>query len=115
MEDITNLRQNNDDVCKYCNQKLVNNDFYILYRLIVLTNLQYHIIRLENIIEDLDLFVMNNGFHLSSTQLLLFRPDIIKEFLTKQFYPEEITLWFLTENEICVNCYKRYKVCYPEK
>lgn len=101
--------------CKFCNKLLINNNFYIIYKLVIVTNTQYYVIGVEKILDDLSDFLMERGVHLSASQVILLRPDILKTFLNKKYYPEEVILWFLNENETCLSCFARFSSLIPEK
>jgi hypothetical protein len=101
--------------CKYCQEKLEKKDFYIIYRLLVATNVQLHFIGITKLLDELGDYIMHKGYHLSASQIVLLRPDILKAFLTKKMFPEIPVFWFLQEYEICNDCMKEYIKLIPEK
>ncbi len=104
-----------DNTCEQCSKKIQTNELFVVYKLVVITNTQYHFVNLLRIIDELNDFVLEKGLHLSSSQIILLRPDILKMFLNKKFFPEEVVFWFLCESEICSECYSKYKVTVPER
>ena len=113
-----NFNPSNPDkinICEYCGKPIIAQELYIIYKLIVVTNIQYHFLNLLNLLDNLSDFATQQGLHLSASQILLLRPDILKIYLNKHFYPEEAIYWFLCESEICMTCYSKYKLLIPER
>ena len=103
------------DTCKGCQKSIVNKKIYIVYNVIVASNIQLRCFVLKSILEDLDDYAMSKGYHLSASQIILLRPDLFKEFLETILHPEEVYYWFLLENELCYDCFEKYKIKVPEK
>lgn len=107
--------QNKADNCEYCNKAVKPNSFYLIYKLTVATNLSLRFIGLNTLMEDLDEYLMHRGSHLSASQVILLRPDILKEFLTKKLYPEKPIYTFIDGSLVCYKCYEQYKELVPER
>lgn len=95
-----------NETCKYCDKQLVNNEFYYIYRLLVATDKQLHYIGIQKLLEELSSFAMNKGYHLSASEILLLRPDVVKYFLSQKLQGEKPLFWFLQESEICYECFE---------
>jgi len=103
------------DKCSYCKQDIKESEFYIIYRLFVVTNVQVHFIGLQKILNELGDFCMEKCYHLSASQIVLLRPDILKDFLEEKLGPEKVIYTFLQEFQICKKCFEEYKTIIPEK
>jgi len=104
------------DHCTCCKDKLEDFQFYLIYRLIVATNNNTYHIGIVKLLEELSDYAMKCGYHLSGSQIVLLRPDIMKDFLDQKFKPDKSLFWFLIEDEICHKCYKdTYKDLVPAK
>ena len=94
------------ETCKYCDKTLEKNEFYYIYRLLVATDKQLHHIGLQKVLDELGNFAMEHSYHLSASQILLLRPDVVKAFLSKKLQGEKPLFWFLQESEICYKCFE---------
>jgi len=99
--------------CNYCSNDFPINELYIIYRLLVSTDTQTHTIGLIKLLNELSDYLMNKSYHLSASQVVLLRPDILKDFLAKKYFPEKIIFYMLQESEICTDCYLSYKEYVP--
>ncbi len=100
-------------LCQFC-FKLRQPAFY-LYKIIIKTSKTTYEIGLHKFMEDLDDWCMKQMFHLSASQILLMRPDLVNKFL-EYYRPRERTIyWFFKEYPICKECYERYKRTVPSK
>lgn len=116
---IDNFKTNKDFnslVCQYCDNSLQPYQFYQIYRLIIYTNKNIYKYGINKLTNDLSEYCMHKGYHLSATQIILLRPDILKNFLSSCFSSEEIIFWFLQESEICYHCFSKEYINYcPER
>jgi hypothetical protein len=101
--------------CKSCNKKLTIKNCNGLYRLHAITDKDAHQIGILTFLDELGNYLMRREVYLSASQVLLLRPDIVKEFLNIKLRPEKIKLFFLEEAEICDGCYEEYKKIVPLK
>jgi hypothetical protein len=101
------------DICLSCNKEVVGGDFYLIYRLTVITNENTYHVGLQKFIEDLGLYSLKSGFHLSGSEILLLRPDIVKIYLNSKYNKERVEFWFLKDFAICTHCYEFYKMEVP--
>jgi hypothetical protein len=105
-----------ENVCDYCKQAVKKNNFYLIYRLLVVTDEHNYYVGLLKILDEMGNWLMKRGTHLSATQVLIMRPDIVKEFLDDKFgEDEEVRFWSLGESIICSKCYSEYIKMVPEK
>ena len=106
----------NVGVCDFCQDiKIKRNDF--VYRIGFDTNLGEFNVGIMNIYEELSNFLMDRGSHLSASQVILLRPDILKTFIKFKYKTEYETIdaVYLCESEICPNCFKLYVKEIPER
>lgn len=93
--------------CGYCEEE-IEEDYYYIYNLFVETNKQRHYIGLQKLMNELDDYLMNKSIHLSVSQVILFRPDIVKAYLNVTILDEEIISFHLEKYIICYECYSQY-------
>lgn len=104
------------DSCNSCKQDYNFMDLEVLYNLIInTTHKKTYVLRLKNFLDELADYTFSKGYHLSASQILLLRPDILKEFLKFKFKDEEVVLWYLDEVYLCTECYSKYKELVPER
>lgn len=96
------------ETCKYCDKSLSKNEFYYIYRLLVATDVQLHYIGMQKLLDELSQFAMDKSYHLSASQILLLRPDVVKCFLSQKLQGEKPLFWFLQESEICYECFEEH-------
>ena len=103
-------------ICDFCHKIKINNTYYV-YNIGFWTNIKSYSVGILHISEELGDFLMQRGSHLSATQVILLRPDIMLEFLRKKYNKEHETVinFSLNEAEICSNCFKEYNESVPEK
>lgn len=104
----------NKEVCKFCSKKIEASNSYLIYRFIVVTEVKVHYIGMLSILNELGDYLMAKGFHLSASQVVLLRPDILKEFFMLKLTPEKVVYWVLSDTDICHQCFVDYKVKVPE-
>jgi len=94
------------ETCKYCDKELQGNEFHYIYRLLVATDKQLHYIGIQKILEEIAEYAMNKGYHLSASEIILLRPDVVKAYLEERIKGEKILFYFLQESEICYECFE---------
>lgn len=104
-----------DNICEQCGRKVTHKELYVTYKVIVVTNIQYYFVDMKHLIDELGDFTVEKGYHISASQIILLRPDLLKNYLSKKFYPEEIIFWFLCEKEVCDTCFEKQKLLIPER
>ena len=110
------IRNKNVGMCEFCNQLKVNQTYFV-YRLDFKTNLSEYNIGIIPLSEELGSWLIKKGIHLSSTQVVLLRPDITLEYLREKYdtLSETVLVYNLVEAEICYTCFKDYKDEVPER
>jgi len=95
--------------CDFCD-KIKINKTYCVYRIDFTTNLGDYNIGILAICEELADYLMKIGIHLSATQVILLRPDMMLEFLRRKYNTptETVKEYSLAESEICYTCYQDY-------
>jgi len=103
--------------CEFCNKITINNKAFIVYRIGFSTNLGEFNVGVLNLSEELADFLMKRGSHLSGSQVMLLRPDIMLEFLKHKYNSneEKVMEYHLCDAEICYNCFKKYVEKVPER
>jgi len=103
-------------MCEFCN-KLKVNQTYFVYRIDFRTNLSEYNIGIVPFTEEIAPWLMKRGIHLSSTQVILLRPDITIKYLKEQYdtINETVLVYSLVEAEICYECFQEYKEEVPAK
>ena len=104
-----------NNVCENCNRKISAKDLYVIYKVVVISKDECTVINMPTLVNELNDWVSENCYHLSATQIILLRPDLLKVFLNKKFYPDEIQFWYLVDTEICNICYNAYVQLVPER
>lgn len=103
------------ECCDYCSKPLKVDSFYLIYKLVIATNINLRFIGLQTLIEELNVYIMKRGSHLSASQIILLRPDILKEFLIQKLAPEVPIYFFLDGSSVCYKCFESYKDLVPER
>lgn len=115
---MLNNKMKNVGFCDFCNKLQINKQIYSIYRLGFTTTLQFYTVGILNISEELGDYLIKRGCHLSATQVMLLRPDILLDFLRKKYNSplEKVINAGLTEAEMCETCYNNeYIQEVPEK
>ena len=69
--------------CDFCEEMVDKGKYYYIYCLAIETDKQEHFVGLDTLLEGLAEYLMKNTSHLSASQIVLYRPDILKEYLTQ--------------------------------
>ena len=104
-------------LCEFCNGIIVNKQKYYVYRLGFRTTQAAYTIGIMKICEELANELVTKGIHLSATQVVLLRPDIMLDFLHKKYdsEKEQVVEYKLLEAEVCEKCYNNYKSEVPSR
>ena len=97
-----------DKVCNCCKETITEDNMHYIYCVIVATEEMLYYIGLIKIFEDFGDYIMTKNYHLSASQILLLRPDIVKEYLEQKYQGEKILDWYLERYTICSDCFKDY-------
>jgi hypothetical protein len=95
-------------VCEFCELEVTDEKFYYIYAYVVDTEETVHYMGLLNLLEELADYLMDQPIHLSAGQIIIFRPDIMEQFLAKKFPEEKIVTFYLQKYVICAECYEEY-------
>lgn len=94
--------------CDFCEEMVEKGKYYYIYCLSVETDKQMHFIGLQKLLSGLADYVMEVKTHLSASQILLFRPDILKEYLSKNIMGESVVDFCLWKYVVCDECFIEY-------
>ena len=99
--------------CNFCTS-VKQGDIYSISKLAIVMKKQTIEVGLLTLLKELNRYVLDKCYHLSASEIVLLRPDILVEFLTHK-YDEPIISYSFIENRICQECFIKYKVLVPEK
>ena len=99
--------------CDFCYTKKDNS--YGLFKVILKTNKSIYEIALKTLLEQLNAWVMSKLYHLSATEIILLRPDLLHDFFKETRKDERIVGWLFKEYIICLDCYEQYKKNIPAR
>jgi len=93
-------------LCQFCyaSQKIA----YYLYKIVIKTDKRTFEVGLVKLMNDINAWAMKKMLHLSASQLLLLRPDIINKYFQETYYKHKLLSWYFKEYVICKECYKDY-------
>jgi hypothetical protein len=104
-------------MCDFCNKLRFSKDSYNIYRIGFNTNKSNYNIGILEMQNGLNKYLFDNDIKLSTTQVILLRPDILKEYLSLKYNTktEKVINSFLFEANVCNKCYENYKLEVPNK
>ena len=94
---------------KFCNFCLIRQSQYTLYKIVLETDKRIYEMGIASLLEKMEDWIFKKMHHLSASQILLLRPDLVHEFFEDYKHGERIKSWFFEEYFICSECYKDYK------
>jgi len=98
-------------ICDFCSNP--GRASFPLFKLVLITNKKTYEIGIVVLLEEIEKWLSKKYYHLSASQILLLRPDLVLSFL-KQYKPhEKIGSWKFEKYTICSSCYKSYKNYVP--
>jgi hypothetical protein len=95
-------------LCKCCNEIVEVEEVYNVYCIMVHTDKQSYYIGLFNLFEKLGDYLMSKHYHLSASQIILLRPDVVSEYLRQKFEGEKVIEWYIEGYRICEECFGEY-------
>lgn len=98
--------------CSFC---LLNKSDYSIYKIILITDKSRYEIGLLTLLEKMEDWIFQKMYHLSASQILLLRPDLVYEFFEQYKPNEKIVKWDFVGHEVCKKCFESYKPCVPTK
>lgn len=104
--------------CAGCGKNLFGKDnanVWGVYAIVLATPDDVYTTTLLELKEPLSNWIMERGYHLSASEVMLFRPDVFKEFLAEHFgiIFDEIAIFSLKIQHLCDDCFKIYKKLVP--
>jgi hypothetical protein len=100
-------------LCESCGKQVNNGEFYFIYRLAIITESKEYEIGIGKLLSEFGDYLMKRGSHLSASEIILLRPDIMQEFLIQKYKDDDIVCWYFKEFAICYECYEEYKNVVP--
>ena len=98
--------------CSFC---LLNKSNYSIYKIQLKTSKSQYEIGLLTLLEQIEDWIYQKMYHLSASQILLLRPDIVYEYFEQYKPNEKILKWDFVGYEVCKQCFENYKPCVPTK
>jgi hypothetical protein len=113
---MNNIKALKVGVCDFCDSLKVNKTYFI-YRIGFSTNIDEYNLGILKFSKNLADYLMKRGVHLSATQVILMRPDIVLQYLKEKYdnAKEKVLSFYLKDAEICHKCFEEYKKEIPEK
>jgi len=96
--------------CIKCQKELLELEQFI-YLLFIVTDKQILYVYPEIVINYINKYLVKNPSHLSASELMILRTDIVANIL-KIDYPN-LKYWGFTTLEVCNECYEIYKQAQP--
>lgn len=103
----------NTIICDFCGS--TKNDIFYLYKFQFATSRSIYEVGLIAIFELMNKWILEKLYHLSPSEILLLRPDLVNEFLQWHKPDEDIKNWYFTNYRMCTSCYQSYKQNVPER
>lgn len=100
-------------ICSQCNQEIIEGKYWVIFKAKITTEEKEYEVGIKRIIQNLNDYIMKKWYHLSASEILLLRPDIVLEYLKEQYKDKEILEWHLEGFYICEECYDIYKEIIP--
>jgi len=100
-------------ICDYCKNEIVGRDYSFVYSLGIETDRGKQFIGLITLLDGLADWLMDKRVHLSASQVVLLRPDILKNYLIFILGEEVLLEFALIQFAICETCLEEYKVSVP--
>ena len=106
-----NSEEKTELLCHYCKKEIT--DIYNNFTLIIYVNVKKRMywINLDTILYCIGEYTKKDYIHLSPSQILILRGDIVAEMLSKMY--EEKVIWGIYTAETCDECYEIYKQQFP--
>lgn len=98
--------------CSFC---FVNSSTYSIYKVVLNTSKSRYEIGILTLLEKMEDWVYEKMYHLSASQILLLRPDLVYEFFEQYKPNEKIVKWDFVGFAVCSKCFESYKSCVPTK
>lgn len=99
--------------CEFCENNTEVGEFHVLYTLVVTTDKQTQYMGLFKFSEGLADYLMDKNYHLSASQCILFRPDVVLEYVKLLYSGEEVKFLYLEKYITCLKCFEEFKVLMP--
>jgi hypothetical protein len=100
-------------LCESCDKQVFSGEFYFLYRFTVITKAKEYELGIKSLLYEVADYLMQRGSHLSASEVILLRPDIVQEFLVQKYKDDEVQCWFFKEFIVCNVCYEEYMKLVP--
>ena len=100
--------------CEYCGRWIEKTDLVIINEIHILTKDDIKMLRIDDFLNQLQNWCDKKMYHLSASQIMLLRPDIVGEFAREMTNDDGI--WLIHPLTFCQSCYNKYWVPkYPVK
>jgi hypothetical protein len=96
-----------ETLCQFCKHNS-QDDFKLVYSVVVATDRSIYSIGMPKMLENLEKWLAPKWLHLSASQILLLRSDVVKEHLDGVFKGEVVRGWAFEAKSMCEKCFKVY-------
>lgn len=93
-------------ICHFCLK--FKNPVFCIHKIVLQTNKNRYEIGLQILLEKLGNWLIEKYYHLSASEIVLLRPDILLEFFKEYKSPEKIYNWIFKDCFVCEDCFKDY-------
>lgn len=101
-----------EPLCDFCNHNKAS-DFIVVFHVVVATDRSVYSISMPKMIENLQKWLDPKWLHLSASQALLLRSDLVKAHLDDIFKGEKVAGWTFLPKTMCDKCFKVYDKTVP--
>jgi hypothetical protein len=110
---MTNTQKAKGNKCDFCNKKKYKKS-YGIWKVLIQTESKTLEVGILTLLKDLNAYVLEQCIHLSGSEIILLRPDILLEFLCIH-YKEKVLHFGYQEYIICNDCFEEYKKLIPAR
>ena len=99
------------DTCVFCKKNKPLK--YCLTRIVLRTNKQTQEFGIRALTDGMYPWLFKNACHLSATEVILLRPDLLIAYFSYLKPKEKVLNWYFKEYYTCKECYEEYKESVP--
>ena len=97
--------------CENCDTLLNERKFFVISRVEIIAQEGIKEMKIDKFVEELEKWAFSKYYHVSASQIILFRPDIVTKFIKEK--EGETTFWFIKPIYLCEKCYEKWKTKHP--
>jgi len=97
--------------CENCDTLLNERKFFVISRVEIIAQEGIKEMKIDKFVEELEKWAFSKYYHASASQIVLFRPDVVTEFIKEK--EGETASWFVKPIYLCEKCYEKWKIKHP--